>query len=96
MAALVAATAALTAAALAAGLTGIAQNSYGCVFSSSICGVAALHYMVMKDLRKKQFEDGSMGSSPNGQDKTDYMVLLVRHSDWLVRLACIQQIHTRH
>jgi bacteriorhodopsin len=98
------ATAALLGATLISMVAAIARSSYGCVMSGGICGVAFLHYLAIMAIRKKQWMDETEAHEamldanaapkekevpPMKRTTDDYMVAVLRHSDWLTTLPLL-------
>ena len=73
------ATAALLGAALISMSAASVNASYACTMSTGVCGVALVHYWAIMSVRKKQWQNQCRATDE------DYMVAVLRHSDWSVR-----------
>lgn len=93
------ATAALLGATLISMVAAIVKESYTLVMSSGICGVALIHYAAIMAVRKEQWKAETAEHEQHHEENTkeadmwpdmkrdtrDYMVSVLRHSDWAVR-----------
>ena len=77
-------TAALLGAALISMSAASENASYACTKSTGVCGVALVHYWAIMSVRKKQWQNQTFPLRP-ARDIDDYMVAVLRHSDWSVR-----------